>query len=111
MNIDNWIQVKKKENEEKLRLQKQYCDRLGLPCFIEQVDKCPKCDSEILVYVKKWEAENKHITSCPCGYSLCEQMDSVELDIWREERETRRVFEGFGIDDMKEEIGYGRARD
>lgn len=33
-------------------------------------------------------------------------MDSVEFDLWREEKERKRTFEQFGIHDFKEEVTH-----
>lgn len=36
-------------------------------------------------------------------------MDSVELDLWKEQKERKRTLEGLGVYDLKEEIKDDRG--
>ena len=67
-----WEDLKKSEREKKIALQKKYCEDHKVPLFCD-LERCPSCNQEFMLYIKEREAENKHITGCPlCDCSFCD---------------------------------------
>lgn len=73
INLETWLEQKKRIREEVIRKQELYCHTHSVPNFLASCPICPKCNTEIALVLTEREAEIKHITCCViCNFSLTE---------------------------------------
>ena len=61
------------DHEYKLTLQRQLCERLEAPMFIEEDGKCPYCKKDVMIKITETQCSEEIITYCPhCKRSFTE---------------------------------------